>query len=125
MQSQRHLFCHLANDESQALLHLAAALISIESPHPWPRTGPGQALDGKPKFNYRTNPPPADGRKVILTDTDHLWGVGGDVAWVWKSFLRGLNPLFMDPYEQKVRQRGNCRSSGFIRSKGKSLLPKL
>jgi hypothetical protein len=59
------------------------------------------------EFNYRTNPPPADGRKVILTDTDHLWGIGGDVAWVWKSYLRGLNPLFMDPYRQVVLQEGS------------------
>jgi hypothetical protein len=58
------------------------------------------------KFNLRTNPPPATGRKIILTDTDHLWGIGGDVAWVWKSFLRGLNPLFMDPYKQRVLQQG-------------------
>ncbi len=28
-------------------------------------------------FEYRYNPPPADGTKVILTDTDHLWGHGG------------------------------------------------
>ena len=48
---------------------------------------------------YKENPPAADGRKVILSDTDHLWGVGGNRAWVWKSFLRGLNPLFMDPYK--------------------------
>jgi hypothetical protein len=58
------------------------------------------------KFNYRTNPPPADGRKVILTDTDHLWGIGGNVAWVWQSFLRGLNPLFMDPYKKGVLEGG-------------------
>jgi len=32
------------------------------------------------KLNYRTNPPAADARKVILTDTDHLWGIGGNVA---------------------------------------------
>ncbi len=57
-------------------------------------------------FNYRTHPPPADGRKVILTDTDHLWGIGGDVGWVWKSFLRGLNPIFMDPYKQEVLAGG-------------------
>ncbi len=57
-------------------------------------------------FNFRDNPPAADGRKVILTDTDHLWGIGGDVAWVWKSYLRGLNPLFMDPYKQSVLQEG-------------------
>jgi hypothetical protein len=54
------------------------------------------------KFTYDTNPPPADGRKVVLTDTDHLWGIGGDAAWVWKSFLRGLNPIFMDPYDNRV-----------------------
>jgi hypothetical protein len=57
-------------------------------------------------FSYRTNPPAAEGRKVILTDTDHLWGIGGDVAWVWKCFMRGLNPLFMDPYRQEVLQGG-------------------
>lgn len=50
----------------------------------------------------RDNPPPADGRKVILTDTDHLWGIGGNRSWVWKSFLRGLNPIFMDPYDGVV-----------------------
>jgi hypothetical protein len=50
-------------------------------------------------FNYRDNPPPGDGRKVVLSDTDHLWGNGGDRQWVWKSFLRGLNPLYMDPYD--------------------------
>jgi hypothetical protein len=48
--------------------------------------------------DYRTAPPVANGGKVILLDTDHLWGVGGDRAWVWKSFLRGHNPIFMDPY---------------------------
>ena len=49
-------------------------------------------------FNYRDDPPPGDGRKVVLSDTDHLWGNGGDRQWVWKSLLRGLNPLYMDPY---------------------------
>ena len=47
---------------------------------------------------FRDNPPVADGRKVIITDTDHLWGIGGDWKWVWKSFLMGMNPIFMDPY---------------------------
>ena len=51
---------------------------------------------------YRDDPPPGDGSKVVITDTDHLWGIGGNSKWVWKSFLRGLNPIFMDPYEAKV-----------------------
>jgi hypothetical protein len=54
---------------------------------------------------YRDDPPPGDGSKVVLTDTDHLWGIGGSSRWVWKSFLRGLNPIFMDPYDGKVLRR--------------------
>lgn len=49
--------------------------------------------------DYKNNPPLADGSKVIVIDTDHLWGVGGSVSWIWKSFTRGLNPIFMDPYK--------------------------
>ncbi len=48
---------------------------------------------------YKSDPPAADGRKVIVSDTDHLWGHGGEAAWVWKSFCRGLNVLLMDPWE--------------------------
>jgi len=49
--------------------------------------------------NYRDDPQPAQGRKVILSDTDHLCGICGNREWVWKSFLRGLNPVFMDIYD--------------------------
>jgi hypothetical protein len=59
-------------------------------------------------FSYRTHPPPGDGRKVVVSDTDHLWGIGGDPAWVWKSFLRGLNPIFMDPYKEGVLHGGSA-----------------
>lgn len=45
------------------------------------------------------NPPAADGRKVLLTDSDHLCGVCLDRQWVWKTFLRGHNVLFMDVYD--------------------------
>lgn len=51
---------------------------------------------------YRDDPPVADGRKVVINDTDHLWGIGGNQAWVWKSLLRGHNPIFMDPYDGVV-----------------------
>ena len=48
---------------------------------------------------YKYNPPAADGRKVIITDTDHLWGHGVEIQWIWKSVTRGMNPIFMDPWE--------------------------
>lgn len=61
---------------------------------------PADWISPNPEGGYRDDPPAADGRKVILNDTDHLWGIGGNPQWVWKSFLRGLNPLFMDPYRE-------------------------
>jgi hypothetical protein len=45
------------------------------------------------------NPPAADGTKVVLADTDHLCGICGNRVWVWKSFTRGENPIFMDGYD--------------------------
>jgi len=66
----------------------------LDSPADW--VSPGRA-DG-----YAEDPPAWDGKKVSLLDTDHIWGVGGTVAWVWKSFLRGHNPIFMDPYDGSV-----------------------
>ncbi len=58
---------------------------------------PADWISPNPEGGYRDDPPAADGSKVIITDTDHLWGIGGNQAWVWKSFCRGMNPIFMDP----------------------------
>ena len=63
----------------------------FESPADW--------ISPNPQGGYRDNPPANDGKKVIITDTDHLWGIGGNQAWGWKSLMRGLNPIFMDPYD--------------------------
>jgi uncharacterized protein DUF6298 len=64
-------------------------------------TGPADWIspgnDGS-AYSYDNDPPSADGKKVIISDTDHFFGVGGDQDWVWKSFTRGLNPIYMDPY---------------------------
>jgi hypothetical protein len=75
--------------------HGAERLASmLASPADW--ISPGR-VDG-----YGDDPPAWNGKKVSLLDTDHIWGVGGHAAWVWKSFLRGHNPLFMDPYDGSV-----------------------
>ena len=34
----------------------------------------------------------------MIADTDHLWGIGGHADWVWRTFTRGHNILYMDPY---------------------------
>lgn len=66
----------------------------LASPADW--LSPG-SQDG-----YKDNPPAWDGKKVSLLDTDHVWGISGNGPWVWKSLLRGHNPLFMDPYDGSV-----------------------
>jgi hypothetical protein len=51
---------------------------------------------GSPQSRWYVDPPPADGRKVIITDTDHYAPGKGDALWAWKSFLRGHHPILMD-----------------------------
>jgi len=51
---------------------------------------------GAPPSRWYDDPPVADGRKVIITDTDHYAPGKGDALWAWKSFLRGHNPILMD-----------------------------
>ncbi len=87
----------------------------MESPADWVSPNP-EAGGG---YDYRTNPPAADGAKVILSDTDHLWGIGGNPQWVWKSLCRGLNPIFMDPYDNSVLGKGQATQwEGVRRSLG-------
>ncbi len=51
---------------------------------------------GDERWEYE--PPAEHVGKVVFLDTDHLWGVGGNVDWVWRSFMRGYQPLYMDPW---------------------------
>jgi hypothetical protein len=47
--------------------------------------------------DFKADPPPADGRKVSVVDSDHVWGLGGQsVDWCWRVFTRGHNLLSMD-----------------------------
>jgi hypothetical protein len=51
-----------------------------------------------PEGNLET-PGTADGSKVLISDTDHLCGICGSTSWVWKTFLKGQNPILMDGYD--------------------------
>ena len=68
---------------------------------------PADWISPNPTGGYNDKPPAADGAKVIVNDTDHLWGIGGNAAWVWESVLRGMNPIFMDPYDGAVLKMGS------------------
>ena len=51
---------------------------------------------GSPQSRWLEDPPAADGRKVVVTDTDHYAPGRGDALWAWKSFLRGHHTILMD-----------------------------
>jgi hypothetical protein len=51
---------------------------------------------GSPASHWFENPPASNGRKIVITDTDHYAPGKGDALWAWKSFLRGHHPILMD-----------------------------
>lgn len=91
--------------------HGAERLASmLSSPADW--ISPGR------KDGYGEDPPawPDGHKKVSVLDTDHIWGVGGTSHWVWKSFFRGHNPIFMDPYDGSVLGPGDDRRWESVRT---------
>ena len=51
---------------------------------------------GSAPSRWYADPPPADGAKVVVSDTDHYAPGEGDALWAWKSFIRGHHPILMD-----------------------------
>ena len=74
--------------------------------------------DSTLKTSFKTDPPDTKGKKVVFPDTDHLWGHGGNHIWVWKCFLRGLNPIFMDPWYPMAGKEDEEKTVGWIYLKG-------
>lgn len=108
---QYHLIRHLKEiDRHRHLVGMTYAFPGgtnedlFRSPADW--ISPGN------KGGWRRSPPPADGRKVVLVDTDHLWGIGGGRDWVWKTFLRGHHPVYMDPLDDDPERIGARRALG-------------
>ena len=72
----------------------------LQSPADW--ISPGAVFADSSADPYIEDPPPADGCKVSILDSDHLFFqsiIGNPAAarnWVWKSFLRGHNPILME-----------------------------
>jgi hypothetical protein len=67
----------------------------------------------------RADPPVADGRKVIVYDSDHGYdwrslrrdGPAGYRSWLWRTFCRGANALFMDPWLARIEIDGEVRNA--------------
>jgi hypothetical protein len=75
--------------------------VLFNSPADWISPGFDDVILGQPGANpfdgrWYNDPPPSDGTKVVISDTDHFAPGAGDALWAWKSFLRGHNPILMD-----------------------------
>jgi hypothetical protein len=70
----------------------------FNGPTDWvsPGSGAGPGDGPKPGGDRLSDPPPNDGRKVVISDTDHYSPFQADALWAWKSFLRGHNPILYD-----------------------------
>ncbi|HZI23517.1 MAG TPA: DUF6298 domain-containing protein [Chryseolinea sp.] len=77
-------------------------------PYPWTLN------DSTIISSFKEDPPQADGTKIVINDTDHLWGHGGNHKWVWKSFLRGLNPIFIDPWDPLPGKKNDDKAEGWL-----------
>lgn len=49
---------------------------------------PADWISPNPEGGYRDDPPVNDGRKVVLNDTDHLWGEGVTLSGSERASLR-------------------------------------
>jgi hypothetical protein len=75
--------------------------VLFNSPADWISPGFDDVILGQPRANpssgrWYNDPPPSDGTKVVISDTDHFAPGMGDALWAWKSFLRGHHPILMD-----------------------------
>jgi len=56
--------------------------------------------------------PPSDGRRVILTDTDHLWGAGGNYRWACPAGATELDDRGVELIDDQVCIRcGECEAA--------------
>jgi Family of unknown function (DUF6298) len=47
-------------------------------------------------WEYRDNPPAAEGKKIIINDTDHMSAADATLGVVWKGFTRGMHLSVLD-----------------------------
>jgi hypothetical protein len=66
---------------------------------------------------YMSDPPTAGpGGKVILSDTDHHCGLAcKDFSFAWRTFVRGMNPLYMDTWAADPDREAVRRALGATR----------
>lgn len=68
--------------------------LNVDAVAPGTVASGGASPDGT--GDYFTDPPASSGAKVVIGDTDHVYGEGGDETDVWRNFCRALQTIYMD-----------------------------
>ena len=69
--------------------------------------------------NYKDGGPASYADKIVVNDTDHLWGFSrveqAEVyrKWVWKTFMRGNHAIFMDDYDSFINGNNGKVNSAY------------
>ncbi len=80
----------------------------FNSPADWVSPGWSGGCGNPNASGYAFNPAHNNQNKVVILDTDHIKCVLGETdkhvyrQWVWKSMLRGLNPILMDAIQNPI-----------------------
>ena len=65
---------------------------------------------------YMSDPPASGGGKVIISDTDHHCGLKcKEYSFAWRTFLRGMNPIYMDTWAADPEREAVRRALGATR----------
>jgi len=59
-------------------------------------------------YDFKMNPPPADGAKVVIADNDHIDPKFTDPTFVWRHFMRGNNPIIVDEDTTPLHRRSRA-----------------
>src|SRR5262249_55666397 len=51
---------------------------------------------------FHDGPAPADGRKMIVFDTHHVFRTRARTPWIWMAFLGGPKPPLVDAYDNSA-----------------------
>jgi hypothetical protein len=104
-------YMHSFNDGGEWTVADKATMFG--SPADWISVGQGSDWE-----DYRYDPPPANGAKVIISDVDHLWGTFSDDelvdarGWLWKSATMSLHTITMEYGEPSDYPAAQFRSNG-------------
>ncbi|MHC4445126.1 MAG: PKD domain-containing protein [Planctomycetota bacterium] len=109
---QYHMVDHIHNYEAgKPKQHLV--WINVDESQMYNSSNHAEVVSPRGSTVYRTDPPAANGQKVIIADSDHTGPLQVTHPWAWRNFVRGNQPILMDcKYQDLVWWTGSGFNPG-------------